>query len=163
MVDGGFQALIHAGVPLRGWANPSPSNGDFIVNRNVAWDIQRDQFKAQLGSDNLVVIDTREPREFAGETPYGEERGGHIPGGINLYFKDFLTDEGKLLPQREILAKLQSHGITTDTQVVVYCTGGIRSGWLASVLVTLGFQVKNYAGSMWEWSAAPAEEFVLTP
>ncbi|NEZ64086.1 hypothetical protein D0962_15030 [Leptolyngbyaceae cyanobacterium CCMR0082] len=161
MVDGGFDALVDAGVSVQQGTNNAPPSGDFVVERNVTWEIQQEQLKAELGNDNLVVIDTREAREFAGKTPYGEQRGGHVPGAINLYFKEFLGQDGKLLSQDDIHAKLLDAGITPDSQIVVYCTGGIRSGWLASVLVTLDYQVKNYAGSMWEWSASPADSYPL--
>ena len=161
MVDGGFQALIEAKVPLQQEKGHSPQAGNFVIKRDLTWDIQRDDLRQKLGSDNLVIIDARQPREFNGKTPYGERRGGHLPGAINLYFRDFRGDNGQLLARQEILAKLHNVGITPETQLVVYCTAGVRSGWLTSVLVDLGFQAKNYAGSMWEWSAAPAEYFPL--
>ncbi|MEO0349631.1 MAG: rhodanese-like domain-containing protein [Cyanobacteria bacterium P01_A01_bin.15] len=161
LVDGGFNALVDANVPIQRGRNESPAPGDFVVERTSTWEIQRDRLKEQLGMDNLVVVDTREPREYAGKTPYGEQRGGHIPGAVGLYFKEFLGQDGKLLPAGEIRTKLEDAGITPETQVVVYCTGGIRSGWLAAVLATHGYRVKNYAGSMWEWSAAPANSYPL--
>lgn len=161
MVDGGFEALLAANVPVQQRQDAAVVPGDFVVSRNSAWEIQRDELRDHLGQNNMVVIDTREPREFAGKTPYGEQRGGHVPGAINLYFKQLLGEDGKLLSAQEIRAQLKDAGISPDTQVVVYCTGGIRSGWLASVLVTLGYQVRNYAGSMWEWSAGPADSYPL--
>mgnify|MGYP001795293854 FL=1 len=161
LVDGGFDALVAAGVDGQPKTKNVSPPGDFVVERNNTWEIHRDELKQQLTQENLVVIDTREAREFAGKTPYGEQRGGHVPGAIHLYFKDFLRQDGTLLPASEIREKLSVAGITPETQVVVYCTGGIRSGWLAAVLVTLGYQVKNYAGSMWEWSAAPANGYPL--
>ncbi|MEO0457335.1 MAG: rhodanese-like domain-containing protein [Cyanobacteria bacterium P01_A01_bin.114] len=161
MVDGGFQALVRAEVPFQQGTRLAPKPGNFVARHSSAWDIQRDELRDQLGSGSLSIIDTREPREFAGQTPYGERRGGHIPGAINLYFKDFLREDGTLLPQADLLNKLGELGITSDKPVVVYCTGGIRSGWLAAVLATMGFQVKNYAGSMWEWSAASADHYPL--
>ena len=161
LVDGGFQALLKVGAPLQKGSVPSPQPGNFVVQRNTSWDIQRDDLRDQLKAGNLIIIDTREPREFAGKTPYGEQRGGHIPGAINLYFKEFLDKEGHLLAPQELRARLQAIGVTSDTEIVVYCTGGIRSGWMTSVLVTLGFSVKNYAGSMWEWSAASANYYPL--
>ena len=161
LVDGGFQALMSAQVPLQKGTVTTPQPGDFVVQRDTSWDIQRDDLRDTLNVSNLVIIDTREPREFAGKTPYGEQRGGHIPGAVNLYFKEFLRQDGRLLEPQAIRTRLQALGITSDTQIVVYCTGGIRSGWLTSVFVTLGFSVKNYAGSMWEWSAAAAEQYPL--
>ena len=161
LVDGGFQALVAAKVSFQQRTPFSPQPGDFVVRRSAEWDIQQDQLRTQLGAGNLVIIDTREPREFAGKTPYGEQRGGHIPGAINLYFKDFLAADGTLLSPQTLLTKLRDVGVTPNTPIVVYCTGGIRSSWLTSVLVTLGFQVKNYAGSMWEWSAGGEEGYPL--
>lgn len=161
MVDGGFNALVDAGVPVQQGKNDPPVPGDFVVERNPTWEISRDQLKAQLGQDNVVVIDTREAREFAGKTPYGEQRGGHVPGARNLYFKEFLGQDGMLLSTDKIREQLEQSGISHSTKVVVYCTGGIRSGWLAAVLTTLGYDVKNYAGSMWEWSAEPADRYPL--
>ncbi len=161
MVDGGFNALLDAGVPVQQGRNNALDPGDFVIKRNPTWEIYRDQLKAQLGKEDVVIIDTREAREFAGKTPYGEQRGGHVPGAINLYFKEFLGQDGKLLPVDTIREKLENAGITPNTKVIVYCTGGIRSGWLTAVLATLGYDVKNYAGSMWEWSAGPADSYPL--
>ncbi|MGD1866223.1 MAG: sulfurtransferase [Phormidesmis sp.] len=160
IVDGGFQALTESETPLPTVISASDSR--FEIRRNNQWNIEKETLKSQLNANNLVIIDTREPREFAGSTPYGEQRGGHIPGAIHLYFKNLLDSDGKLLPQQTILSKLEDLSITPDKQIVVYCTGGIRSGWLVAVLTSLGFQAQNYAGSMWEWSAAPESEYPLT-
>lgn len=154
-------------------------------NSSLDWDIQKDDLKSIINASSLsptrpmethngselsspepsrqdtfsppILIDTREPREYAGATPYGEQRGGHVPGAVNLYFKDLLTQDGYLLPETELHEVLHNYGITPDRRAIAYCTGGIRSGWLTAVLVNYGYQVENYAGSMWEWAAAPAE------
>ena len=154
-VDGGYRALVKAGISQVKGANHPPQPGDFIVSRRSNWEIQQDDLKAILSNANLVVIDAREPREYAGKTPYGETRGGHISGAIHLYYKQLMDKQGKLLTPGEILAILQEKGVSESTQIVCYCSGGIRSAWLTSVLTSLGFYAKNYAGSMWEWSASP--------
>lgn len=161
LVDGGWRSLVEAGVSHQKGKPAARQLGDFVVTRDPTWDIQRDELHNQLEAVNLRLIDTREPREFAGKTPYGERRGGHLPGAINLYFKDLLTLDGRLLDESQLRAKLRDLGITPYDQIVVYCTGGIRSGWLTAVLTTLDFAVQNYAGSMWEWSAAPANLYPL--
>lgn len=142
-------------------ASEKATAGDFIVKRDPRWTIDQVTLRQQLSANTIKLIDSREPREYAGKTPYGEDRGGHLDGAQNLYFKDFLGDNGRLLPRTELVAKLEQLGITPADQIVVYCTGGIRSGWLTAVLVSLGYPAKNYPGSMWEWSAFPAEQYPL--
>ena len=59
--------------------------------------------------------------------------------------------------------RLKKAGIPSNKQVVVYCTGGVRSGWLVMLLADLGYKdARNYAGSMWEWAARPAKDYPLT-
>lgn len=158
LVDGGLPALLKDG-PL---AVQAPAGkGDFVVQRTDRFEIKREDLKASLGAPGLVVIDAREPREYEGKTPYGETRGGHVPGAKHIWYKDFLDKDGKLLPRPEIEKILAAKGVSKDASIVSYCTGGIRSGWFTTVLNDLGYKARNYAGSMWDWSAGPADQFPL--
>jgi len=160
-VDGGYRAFVKAGIDRTKRTNHPSQPGDFIVSRSSNREISRDDLKAILGNDNLAVIDAREPREYAGKTPYGETRGGHIPGAVHLYYKELTNKQGKLLERDEIVAMLQQKGVSESSEIVNYCSGGVRSAWLTCVLTNLGFNAKNYAGSMWEWSASPADSYPL--
>ncbi|WP_167884117.1 sulfurtransferase [Leptospira idonii] len=126
-------------------------------------DIDHSQLKSALNAPNkkIFVLDVREEREFKGETPYGESRGGHIPGAKWLYFKSFLNQEGYLKSKEEILSVLTKESIPKNGIVVSYCTGGIRSAWTTSVLISYGIEAKNYSGSMWEWSSLDSKEYPL--
>ena len=138
-----------------------PNRGDFVVQRVDTWQIGREELRASLSKNNLVIIDAREKREYLGKTPYGERRGGRVPGAIHLYYKELLAKNGLLLSREEIVAKLEQKGITPTAEIAIYCTGGVRSAWLTSVLADLGYQAKNYPGSMWEWSAGSPETYPL--
>jgi len=162
-VDGGHAALKAAGIPeTLSLSQTQPPNGDFEVRRRPDWTLTRDELKQQIHQNHIVIIDSREPREYRGQTPYGESRGGHIPGAVPLYYREFLDPSGMLLPRDRILAQLAERGITPALPIATYCTGGVRSAWLAAVLIDLGFEAKNYPGSMWEWSASPAEDYPLS-
>jgi len=161
-VDGGYNALVKAGVSTTFKGNQSQQIGDFVVNRTGLWEIQRDELKANLAENKLIVIDTRQKREYKGAIFYGEQRGGHIPGAVHFYFKDLIDSKGNLLQNQEIIAQLENIGIQLNTPIATYCTGGIRSAFFVAVLANLGFtNVRNYAGSMWEWSAEPANSYPL--
>lgn len=157
LVDGGVEALLADGPITVAAVTP----GDFTVARSDAYGITKEQLKADLGQPNLVILDTREPREYAGATPYGEARGGHVPGAKPLYFRDLVGTDGKVLEGDALRSRLDALGVGPETTVVSYCTAGIRSGFVTAVLQTAGIDARNYAGSMWEWSAAPEAEFPL--
>lgn len=162
-VDGGYQALISSIVKTTwGWEQPKP--GDFEVIRRNSWEIQSQELQRELkaiSDSSIVLIDTRSPEEFAGATPYGEKRGGHIPGAVNIHFKELMDEKGFLLPSTQVFSKLPQIK-NKDIPIVSYCTGGIRSAFVVTALTNLGFtNVKNYAGSMWEWSALPGSNYPL--
>jgi len=166
LVDGGHAALVGAGASID-TAAVRPMAGDFTVDRRDDWSIATDGVRALLddgavGRGQTVLIDAREAREYAGETPYGEPRGGHIPGAVHLHYRALLTAQGFLRPVAELEALLTGLGADAGTPVVVYCTGGVRSGWFVAALTALGDrEVRNYAGSMWAWAAGPADAFPL--
>ncbi len=163
MVDGGIRALIQAGIPATGIfpSSASPEPGTFRAQLSDRWHIERDAVQQQLNDEQTTLIDTREPREYQGQTPYGEQRGGHLPGAIHVYFKEFLASDGTLLPPNELMQLLHNRGITRDKTVIAYCTGGVRSAWVTAVLHDLGYSVRNYAGSTWEWSASSEHAYPL--
>jgi len=165
MVDGGHSALVAAGAKTTSGAADKIVPGDFTAKRTKRYAVNEKQIREALASDTgkPAFIDTREAREYAGKTPYGESRGGHLPGAVHLHFSDLYGPDGKLLPRDKIEAKLRELGIESkDQEIVAYCTGGIRSGFFVVVLQDLGYRnARNYAGSMWEWSAMPKETHPL--
>lgn len=158
IADGGLPAIRREG-PLH--IQPPRIPGDFVVARTRRWEVSKEELKNGLAKKNLVVFDVREPREYEGKTPYGESRGGHVPGARALWYKDLIGRDGKLLPRAEIEKLLAAKGVTKDSEIIAYCTGGIRSGWFTTLLNDLGYNARNYPGSMWEWSASPAAEYPL--
>jgi thiosulfate/3-mercaptopyruvate sulfurtransferase len=106
-----------------------------------------------LESSKLAIIDNRTQKEYHGATPYGSKRGGHIPKAIHIPWEEFFTDEGVLKSREDLSAILDNKGIRSDQEIVVYCTGGVRSGMAYYAFRSLGFSVRNYDGSWWDWSA----------
>ena len=158
LVNGGIAALLAAGDLA---VTPVATPGDFTVARNEAYEITKEELLTLIEKPDVVILDTREPREYAGETPYGETRGGHVPGAKHIFCKDLVGADGKVLAGDALKARLADLGVGADTQVVSYCTGGIRSGFVTAVLNNAGVKARNYAGSMWEWSASDPATYPL--
>jgi thiosulfate/3-mercaptopyruvate sulfurtransferase len=106
---------------------------------------------------NFAVIDSRTDEEFVGWQLYGEARGGHVPGAVNIPYAWFYNSDKTTISYQSLKSMLESRGITTDKEVTAYCTAGIRSGYVYFLLRLMGYtRCSNYDGSMFEWSANPA-------
>ena len=153
LVDGGIAALCAEGQPA---IAPRPMRGDFVVARDERHAMECEALRRRLGATDLAILDSRSAAEFAGATPHGESRGGHIPGARHLPYGALMGGDGRLLTPSQIRKQLADAGVHDEMEIVTYCTGGVRSAWLAAVLIRLGYRARNFAGSIWEWSAAPA-------
>jgi thiosulfate/3-mercaptopyruvate sulfurtransferase len=111
----------------------------------------------------LPLVDVRSPAEYTGEKLHmpeypqeGALRGGHIPGAKNIPWAKAVREDGTFKSADELKELYESHGITSDLDIVTYCRIGERSSHSWFVLTyLLGYpKVRNYDGSWTEWGNA---------
>ena len=109
---------------------------------------------------NVRLVDVRSPKEFTGEVlappEYPTEhaqRGGHIPGAINIPWSQAVKEDGTFKSFEDIYKLYEDKGITANRDIVTYCRIGERSSFTWFVLkYLLGYpNVRNYDGSWTEW------------
>ena len=119
-----------------------------------------DDVKSILGNEGYVLVDVRGPKEFSGEIlappEYPTEhaqRGGHIPGAVNIPWGQALREDGTFKSAEELATLYAGKGVAQDKKVIAYCRIGERSSHTWFVLkYLLGYpDVKNYDGSWTEW------------
>ena len=86
----------------------------------------------EAGTDEFLLIDVREPEEFAA---------GAIPGAV-------------LVPLGSVLDGSALDGLPRDQEIVVQCQVGARSLTAARVLRGLGYDASNLDGGILAWYAA---------
>lgn len=117
--------------------------------------VDKEHIAGRLGDDDFVVVDTRTDEEFIGWTLYGESRGGHIPGAVQLPYKNYYNPDNTILSYADLNALFTSSGITSEKEVVAYCTAGVRSGFFYFLGRLMGqSKIANYDASIWDWAAA---------
>ena len=112
--------------------------------------------KAALTAREMVIVDARNPDQYAGRAG-AQLRRGHIPGAINHFWQGDLTklDFATVWkPREELRASYAAQGITADKTIIAYCNGGLESSHVYFALHNLlGFpRVHVYDGSFTEWS-----------
>jgi thiosulfate/3-mercaptopyruvate sulfurtransferase len=116
------------------YAADPPAESPLVDTRDVAAAVEGD----------AVLVDTRAPEEYAA---------GHIPGAVNVDWRDLVDDDTRgLLGREELLALLAERGVVPDRRVVLYCNTARRISHTFWVLGHLGFEdVAFYEGSLTEW------------
>ncbi|MBI2872870.1 MAG: sulfurtransferase [Chloroflexi bacterium] len=111
---------------------------------------------AALKDKGVALLDVRAPKEYTGATALSE-RGGHIPGAVNVPWEQALDEEGTFKSQSELRAMYLAVGASPDKEVVTYCQTGVRGAHGYFVLRLIGYdKVRLYDGSWEEWGNDPS-------
>jgi len=131
-----------------------------ITGSNESIRTYLDYVKQSLGRKDKVLVDVRSPAEFTGEITAPPEypnehaqRGGHIPGAVNIPWSQAVKEDGTFKTAQELAQLYGAKGVTADKEVITYCRIGERSSFTWFVLkYLLGYpNVRNYDGSWTEW------------
>jgi len=155
LLDGGFANWKKSGGKVeRGLQSSVPVPESLLVSLNLNYKVIADKvyINNSFLDSKLSIIDNRTRKEFDGATPYGSPRSGHIPNSISIHWPEFFKRDGTLKSLQALNLLLSKNSIRSDQGIVVYCTGGVRSGMAYFVFRYLGYQVRNYDGSWWDWS-----------
>jgi thiosulfate/3-mercaptopyruvate sulfurtransferase len=161
IMNGGRKKWIEEDKPLTKEL-PSFPRGSFTIGKpDETIRVYLAELKKGLAENReLVLVDVRSPKEFTGEVlappEYPTEhaqRGGHIPGAVNIPWAQAVNEDGTFKSREELEALYEAKGVTRDKDVVAYCRIGERSSHTWFVLkYLLGYpNVRNYDGSWTEW------------
>jgi thiosulfate/3-mercaptopyruvate sulfurtransferase len=105
------------------------------------------------------LVDVRSPQEYSGELismpnypQEGAQRGGHIPGAVNITWSKAVDENTNAFKKADELRQIYKN-VPENEKVIAYCRIGERSSVTWFVLkYLLGYpDVKNYDGSWTEW------------
>lgn len=98
----------------------------FKVNPNNDMFVDLDYVMANKDNKNIVLVDARSHKEFIGEKKVVDGVFGHMPGSINIPFKEFETKTGAFKSAKELKALATKYGLGNDKQVIFFCKTGVK-------------------------------------
>ncbi len=148
LLNGGYQGWLAAGGSASTAAPvprpcPPPAVGDYRGYCNI------DHLR-QLQAAGAVLLDSREPRRFAGVEEPIDPVAGHIPGALNVPWQRVSDDSGRL---RDTTA-LAEHfaAVPEGVKRIVYCGSGVTACVNLYALAQLGDDdALLYPGSWSDW------------
>jgi thiosulfate/3-mercaptopyruvate sulfurtransferase len=154
LVDGGWPAIVAAGVPTDARAVAPVDVRPYPVR---SWQLgTEDMAQVQSLAADRVLLDVREGARFRGEVEQVDPVAGHIPGARNLFFGENLGGDGRFLSPAELRAKYTALlGGKSPEALVVSCGSGVTACHTLVALDRAGLHgAKLYVGSWSEWCRA---------
>lgn len=152
VLDGGWQAWVNAGGAV--------DSSNEVRKQSVFKKSSKTQDVISINQvlNARLLIDSREPVRYRGESEPIDKAAGHIPGALNRFFKENLSENGCFKEKSALKQEFeQVLGNTSAEEAVFYCGSGVTAchNLLAAVHAGLAMP-KLYAGSWSEWSSDPA-------
>jgi thiosulfate/3-mercaptopyruvate sulfurtransferase len=109
-----------------------------------------------------VVIDSRDPSRYSGDTEPIDPVAGHVPGAINLPYTGNLDEHGRLRTDAELAGLFAA--AMGDGHPIVYCGSGVTACLNALAMERAGLGLPRlYVGSWSGWSADGARPVATGP
>lgn len=157
ILEGGIGAWKAAGGQVTKTKNTNKAVAFTIKQYVPNYTATTEWINNNIGKPGLVILDVRTKPEFLGKIrPFQEKRAGHLPGAINIPRESFLTADSHFKPAEEVQALLAQHGVTPDSEIVVYDTAGVRSAFVTMLLRYSGFvKSQSYDEGFQAWAGNP--------
>lgn len=157
LLDGGRKKWVTDGHPLSDEQPLYPPSDYGPVHLDESQRIRRGLLLARIGQAEVHFIDTRQPAEFTGELLAPSQRpnefaqrGGHIPGALNVVWNQVVTEDGSFKSRFALQSLYQ---LPLSELIIVYNSTGERAAHTWFVLKhLLGYEdVRNYDGGWVEY------------
>lgn len=157
VLDGGLPKWLAEGRETEDMIM-APRDRHFTARRDASLirDVTQMASAAKLGDEQ--ILDARSPGRFRGEEPEPRPglRAGHIPGSLNLHYREVLNEDGTLKDVATLKALFEGAGVNLSKPVVTTCGSGVTAAILSLALERVGHRRHAvYDGSWAEWGAYP--------
>jgi thiosulfate/3-mercaptopyruvate sulfurtransferase len=160
VMEGGIQKWQAEGRPIEKGETTAKA-ATFVPHPREGVLASKEEVVAAVRKGDPWLLDVRRDSEFTGEEKRAA-RGGHIPGAVNVLWKDALKDDWTLKDADELEEMYANAGFGAETSTVTYCQAGVRAAFTHLVLTALGHDdVRTYDGSWEEWGNDPALPIIV--
>lgn len=160
VLDGGLAAWTAAGYPVA--TQPVVAgHGNFVASPGGMPLIDA-AGAAKLGEAG-VLLDSRAPERYRGDSEPVDPVAGHIPGARNRPTTDNVDEQGRFRAPDELRHQFSQLGIDGGAQVGAYCGSGVSAAHQVLALELAGYPAALYAGSWSEWIIDPSRPVARGP
>ncbi|HEU5138634.1 MAG TPA: sulfurtransferase [Bacillales bacterium] len=149
VLDISYSKWLEAGYSVSS-EPPHPEECEFVPHVRSEMVVDIEKVKQEKDKDEVMLIDSRAPERYLGETEPIDPKAGHIPGAINRFWKENVGDDGKWKTPDELKEELKPFD---DKDLIVYCGSGVTANANVLALKAIGKEARLYVGSWSDWSS----------
>ncbi len=150
VLDGGWQSWLAAAGEV--CLNIETRSESTFSNSAIAQDL----IGIEQVQEATLLVDSREPVRYRGESEPIDKAAGHIPGAINRFWKNNISENGYFKKKQTLRQEFEEIWENAPAvESVFYCGSGVTACHNLLAAVHAGFDLpKLYAGSWSEWSSS---------
>lgn len=154
VLDGGLQNAEQSGITINSNKVEAKEAKRINIKEWKLPTVDLNFIEENSEKEDFIVIDVREKDRYDGKTEPIDEIAGHIPGAINIPFKENLNEDGTF-KDAELLKEKYSKIVQNipSNNIAIHCGSGVTACHTLLALYYAGFEIPNlYVGSWSEWS-----------
>ncbi len=162
ILNGGYKAWESAGYKIE-TGDHNPKFVKFIANYTDKYYANADDVIKVIENNNIGLVDARPAAFFVGDKKKKQAlRAGRIKNSINLEQQTLVNEDGTFKSVEEIKILISQVGLQGKDGYISYCNTGhwASIGWFALSEIANEPNVKNYDGSMVDWTFDPNREVI---
>lgn len=155
ILDGGLQQWKESNGEVTDVID-KPEKGNFTATVNSQFVANLKYVKEQFPNDDYNIVDARAPVFYSGiQNSYNNQK-GHIPGAKTIPYTS-LMEEGpngslNFLSKDKLQAIYDEQELDKNKPIIVYCHIGQQATMVFFTARLLGYNIKFYDGSFFEWA-----------
>ncbi len=158
VIAGGFAALVAAGFEV---TREAPQVRPAKITTEPRLHLRADLNDAlrSIDDSSVVLVDARANERYLGLTEPFDRIAGHIPGALNIFWKD-LFDENHNLKDEVALANIFAP-LDNYKEVIFQCGSGISGAVNLLVYHHIGKKGRLYSGSYSDYISYPGNKLIV--
>ncbi len=151
LLDGGWKNWQQQQLAVSQGEQNNPT-AVFSGTRQAGWLVQLDQVTEQR-----LLIDSRDPARYRGDSEPIDPAAGHIPGAINRFWQENLQADGRFKSAEQLHREFTGiYSESASDEPVFYCGSGVTACHNLLAVAHAGLPpARLYAGSWSEWCSDP--------
>ncbi len=154
VLDGGYKSWIASKFPTDKSIPKNHKNENIVYNFNEDYLINTEELKNKLKDNSIYLVDARDKERFLGKIEPIDKKAGHVPGAINMPFKENLEKDGRFKKKENLLKLFKNINKDNSKDIINMCGSGVTACHNFLAMEYCGLKRSRiYVGSWSEWSS----------